>query len=113
MTEVFFLDGNDDISDIAHALKTSGIAVINCMRTEAPKLRAMVGKALGADEEDGFGVINLLLPLIYEGETWDTTVFFYDAVHIYRPGSSINLLNRALNSWVAGGQSEHFVYREA
>jgi|MedtruStandDraft_1076414.scaffolds.fasta_scaffold14615_2 hypothetical protein len=113
MTEVFFLDGGDDISDIAHALKTSGIAVIGCMRTEAPKLRATVSNALGADGEDGFGVINLLLPLIHDGETWDTTVFFYDAVHTYRPGSSIALVNKALNAWIAGGQSEYFVYREA
>lgn len=112
MASVTFLDGEEDIPEIVHALKSDGVVVIGCMRTRAPELRALVSKALGADKKDGYGVLNLLLPLTHEGEIWDTTVFFYDAKHSYRPGTSIALVNRALNAWIAEGQQDYYLYSE-
>ena len=112
MTSVMFLHGEEDIPEIVHALKSFGVAVIGCMRTRAPELRTLVSAALAAEKKDGNGVINLLLPLTYKGDVWDTTVFFYDAKHSYRPGTSIALVNRALSEWIAEGQIDYYLYSE-
>ena len=53
MTSVTFLDGEEDIPEIVHALKSCGVAVIGCMRTRAPELRALISTALGDDKKDG------------------------------------------------------------
>ncbi|MBM1191557.1 hypothetical protein [Pseudomonas weihenstephanensis] len=112
MASVTFLDGEEDIPEIIYALKSCGIAVLGCMRTRAPELRELVSKALDADKVDDYSVINFLLPLIRDGVPWHTTVFFYDAKHSYRPGSSIALVGRAFNAWIEDGQKSYYFYNE-